>query len=217
MRKSYIHKIAEEASRIEGYPLPRILKELRMREQSRSDARNIKKVTSDPRSGGLNRIIAPNPSTGEREELLNEREIVGACISENKKKYFQTYNTPSLMEPLLSKIGLKGDGPGVESILDGTFQFNNIDQYTEAYYKELKCPQNYTPIPDEEITPKINADDLKKQKKEHHLHHLDYIMDFGKLTQYMKISTLLMLNFVTLPKEKESSTQDGKKPLMLRY
>ena len=165
MRKSYIHKIAEEASRIEGHPLPRILKELRMREQSRSDARKIKKVISDPRAGGLNRIIAPNPSTGVREELLNEREIVGACIRENKKKYFQTYNTPSLMEPLLSEIGLKGDGPGVESILNGTFQCNNIDQYTEAYYKELKRPQNFTPIPEEEITPQINVDDLKHTKE----------------------------------------------------
>ena len=107
LRKSYIQRIAEEASRESGNPLPRILKELRMREKSRNDARKIKAVTRDPRAGGLNRVIAPNPVNGNREELLTEAEIVMACINENRKKYFQTYNTPSLEQPLLSENWVK--------------------------------------------------------------------------------------------------------------
>ena len=56
--------------------------------------RNTKATTQDGRHGGLNRVIAPNPMTGEPEECNQEVDVVQACLTENKAKCLQICRTP---------------------------------------------------------------------------------------------------------------------------
>ena len=61
---------------------------------------NMKATTQDGRHSGLNRVIAPNPMTGEREECNQELDIVQACLIKNEAKCLQSHGTLPLKEPL---------------------------------------------------------------------------------------------------------------------
>ena len=66
---------------------------------------------------------------------------------------------------MVSKLGLKGKGPAVDSILKGIYiPPDNIDKATAAYLRTLESPvkENLGNIPLPEITQQDNIDDLRK-------------------------------------------------------
>lgn len=165
-RRGFLERLAEDNSKILNQKKERIYKMLINRELMRRSSNRIKKVTAKPRAGSLLCLIAPHPITQEREECLSEHDIVAACLAENKKKYLQSYDTPCLMEPLISALGLKGDGPAVDDILNGQFNCPDVSPTTQAFLRELASPQQPTPSPEySRISEQNNIDDLKKTQE----------------------------------------------------
>lgn len=78
----------------------------------------------------------------------------------------QSYGTPFLTEPLLSDIGLRGDGPKVDDILEGTYDHPDVDPITKVYIQELCYPNDYTYDDDvNKVTPSDNKYDLHRTKE----------------------------------------------------
>ena len=78
---------------------------------------------------------------GDWKECFTCREIENALIHVNRKEYLQVYESPPLRRPLLRDLGLRGDGPVVQSILEGSYRPPpGIDAYTRLYLEALESP-----------------------------------------------------------------------------
>eukprot|EP00957_Ditylum_brightwellii_P151226 11515026-Ditylum_brightwellii.AAC.1 len=87
------------------------------------------------------------------------------CI-ENRKKYLQSYGTPFVEEPLLTNMGLTGNRPAVQSILEGTHEpTDGVDDITKQYISQLQFPPDYVPPPDCPLTVEDHRYDLKHTPK----------------------------------------------------
>ena len=93
----------------------------------------------------------------------------------------QSYDTPSLNEPLLSKIGLCGDGPAVDDILHGNFELEGLDPITQAYYNDLEYPPDFTPPLKTQVLLPCRIDRTsRKPKRGHHHHHQAFTTVYGR-------------------------------------
>ena len=75
---------------------------------------------------------------GDQVELTKKEDIEGAIHKENKAKFSQINNSPTIVEPLVSELGFLGNTEAGKAILAGTYKPPpSIDQYSKAYIKAL--------------------------------------------------------------------------------
>ena len=114
------------------------LRQLRDIERIRSSARRVKAAIGINRLSGITMVEAPNDD-GVTEQYTDPKGIVRGCIWENKRRLRQTEGTPFMQEPLRTRVGYLGIGPGAQEILNGTFQCtNNTPPYAARLIQGLK-------------------------------------------------------------------------------
>ena len=126
----------------------KILKQLKLQEQQRKNARIIK-FANGKLSGhsGLPMVIAPGPTPGSRVPCYTKPEIEKAIFEENIRRFWQASETPFLQPPLCAKVGPMGTGPGAEEILaSGTIALTPEDSPlpigVSKYLQQLKRDDN---------------------------------------------------------------------------
>jgi len=65
--------------------------------------------------GGLSFVVNNSGQECYTQSLLEQ-----ACLDENQQCFNQAGTTPCMVEPLFSLLSGLGDGPAVQSVLDGT-------------------------------------------------------------------------------------------------
>ena len=164
--KSFVRNQAEQLAAVKGVDPDSVEKQLLDRDRSKAEWALIKMHMKGRVRGGLNKLYIPDPSslTGRR-ECYDQRSIEEALLSFNKNEYLQSYQTPPLSSQLKIDLGLKGDGPEIDNILNGNFHPSYpLDEHTLAYFRALESPikERLADIPLPCITEKDNIDDLLK-------------------------------------------------------
>ena len=120
------------------------LRQMNMREQQRTNARRIKATLKKNSNCGTTRIQITQG--GIKKDITKQSEMEAHIIAENEKKYHQTEERcPLLQGQLLEDIGLLGDGPKVQDILNGTYQFPpGTTDITKKWLKNLYIPRGDT-------------------------------------------------------------------------
>ena len=113
------------------------LRQMNLREQQRRTSRRIKATLKKNARCGTTRIQVTR--NGIQKDITKKSEMEKYIIRENEKKYHQTERScPLLQGELLDDIGLLGDGPAVEDILNGTYSFPpNTSEITKKWIRNL--------------------------------------------------------------------------------
>ena len=135
--------------------------------QQRKLSRKIKSFRRDKQRTATIMVYKKNEE-GTTEECFRKDEVEEACIEENVARFTQNINTPFLMEPLVSEIGLLAETEAANNILKGEYQVpEQLDEYTKALIKELKLPEGIPitgAIPNT-VTPEDNKNAWESQKE----------------------------------------------------
>lgn len=118
----------------------KVLKQIKVHEQQRIDARRIKAIRGDTRRSGLTMVDVPQ-ADGTWKTVTDKVGIEKACLEENEARFNQARNTPFMVPPLYDDIGPFGTGPRAQEILDGTYQVpEGTDPYAAEFISYLKTP-----------------------------------------------------------------------------
>lgn len=76
-------------------------------------------------------MVTISDEEGRKRDITNKSEIEFNIMNSNRMKYHQTETTcPFFKEPLLSHFGICGDGPAIQSFMDGSYKVPvGVDEY----------------------------------------------------------------------------------------
>ena len=138
-----------------------IYQHLLHQKRQRKAACELKRALGKQLGGGLEKVAVIK--NREHWELTNTQEIEEACHKENKAKFTQTNDTPSMKGQLMRDLGfldnsavakiiLQGNALA-ESILQGSYQSpSDLDEYSKSCVAQLKRKPDLKDIPKAEIT-----------------------------------------------------------------
>ena len=119
-RQDFVDGLAEAQADAQNIPVVTALKNIQHREAQRDNARTIQYVLHKTHGGGTAMVIVVR--NGVIVELTSKFDIEQALLMENLRKYHQIEGfSQLLLGPLLDDIGLLGEGPQVDNILDGSY------------------------------------------------------------------------------------------------
>ena len=116
-RKTWLEDLAEAKAAVGDITAEKIIKQIRQREKVSKGWTRIKAANHKTRLGQVTRVERPN---GNRTytECTTQDAIHAACFANNKEHFWQANHTPFMQEPIQSKVGRLGTGPGAEEILN---------------------------------------------------------------------------------------------------
>jgi hypothetical protein len=152
-RNTLLQKKATAIAEEKNTTMENITKKLRLREDKKRSATQIKMVRGKLRSGGVSRVTylddngVVNKSTG--------RGHLEECNKANEAKFEQTADTPFMTGVLQEDVGWLGIGPAVCMMLDGTYEPPaEVDEYTKKFIKQFRQNRKATEYdPSYKITP----------------------------------------------------------------
>ena len=152
-RDTFIFGLAQAKSEAGHQDTASMLRTLRLREHDRKTWRIIRRVFKPPRNE-VTSVTAPD-ANGVWREVFSKPETEDGCLFESEGRFRQTEHTPSLNEPLLSRLGPRGNGPEADDVLDGVFLApEEISECTRLVLSVLKRPPEARALPsDTWITP----------------------------------------------------------------
>jgi hypothetical protein len=100
--------------------MEKITNQLRLREDKKRSATQIKIVRGKLRSGGVFRVIYLEKN-GVIHESTGREHLEELCNKANEAKLQETSDTPFMTGPLQEDVGWLGIGPSVCMMLDGTY------------------------------------------------------------------------------------------------
>ena len=127
----------EEAGEVKAATYIRTLNNI---ERQRRLYQNIK-VMEDKIKGGSTSKVTITDNEGVTKEYLNKTSIEQVIANYNEYKYHASEGSSQLHHPALtSKLGTYGEGPEIDQVLKGTFQFPpNCNTYTKDCLENCKC------------------------------------------------------------------------------
>ena len=141
---TFREKLAEDRAKEGNMTAATALRQMNQQEKQRKDARRIKATLRRNTNCGTTRIQVRVGS--KVKDITKKREMEKLIMDENEKKYHQTEKScPLLQGQRLEDIGLLGDGPEVENILNGTYQQPpDISPATKLWLDNLFIPNRDT-------------------------------------------------------------------------
>ena len=118
--RKYREELATARAEVGNNTIATEIRNIQVREQQRTTARRVKTAFGKYRGQGTTKIEITLEG-GSIREITNQVTMEKHILYENISKVHQTEKGPHFEEDLLSNIGLLGDGPAVDSILDGTY------------------------------------------------------------------------------------------------
>jgi len=71
-------------------------------------------------------------------ECYTRSSVEKACLDKNQQHFDQAGMTPCMVEPLFLLLGGLGDGPAVQSVLDGTFEQLDLPPTIQSFLASLQ-------------------------------------------------------------------------------
>ena len=145
IRADFMDGLIEAQAEAQNITKSAALKNIKHREAQRTSAMTLKYVLQRLRGAGTSIVIVMR--NGEEIELTSREEIEQALLLEHARKYHQIENfCPLLFGELLRDIGLLGDGPHVDNILNGLYIIpDEADDGTRLYLQSLVRPATFRP------------------------------------------------------------------------
>ena len=139
-RQDFTDGLAEAQAEAQNIPKKTALRNIQHREAQRSSGRTIKYVLMKLNGGGTSMVVIIR--NGEMVEITTKEELEQALLHENEWKYHQTEGFSQLLSgPLLDDIGLLGEGPHVENILNGSYVVpDGTNPGTKLYLAAMAVP-----------------------------------------------------------------------------
>ena len=143
-REAFLNRLAEERAKEGRVAVATIIKNQTIQEQQRRTARRIRWTFKNNVRCGTTMIKVNR--NGRVDDITDQDEMERMIIAENQKKYHQTEaRCPLLRGQLLEDIGILGNGPAVEDILNGTYECpEGTSEATKLWLKTLHIPNRDT-------------------------------------------------------------------------
>ena len=137
---SFREKLAQDKAKEGNMSAAVALRQMNQQEQQRRDARRVKATLRRNTRCGTTRIQIQEGSR--LKDITKKSEMETLIIAENEKKYHQTEKScPLLQGQLLEDIGLLGDGPEVDNILNGKYKIpEGTSEAVKLWIKNLHIP-----------------------------------------------------------------------------
>ena len=138
---AFRERLAQDKAKEGNQSAATVLRQMNQQEQQRKNARRIKATLHRNERCGTTRIQVIE---GNRlKDVTKKSEMEKYIIKENEEKYHQTEKScPLLQGQLLEDIGLLGDGPKVDEILNGTYvPPPNTTKAVKMWLKNLHIPE----------------------------------------------------------------------------
>lgn len=109
------------------------------REEQRDVARSARYMLNKISSGATTKVQITD-ATGTKSEYTDKADVERLIIQENERKYHQTEGgTELLNQEFLDKLGQYGEGPEVDNVLNGTFEYpDNTSPATKEFLQHCK-------------------------------------------------------------------------------
>ena len=147
-RDEYLTELAKADAEKKGRPdlEESFYKQWLNAEKARKQGRRIKRMRGKKKSGIPDKLTVP--FEGRRVELKEQKHIEEAVMREHEARFTLSHNTPSMQAPLLDELGLFGEGPAAEAIIQGTYTcLPGTDPYAKEYIEALGMPAAIRDLP----------------------------------------------------------------------
>lgn len=116
------------------------------REEQRDVARSARYMLNKISSGATTKVQVTD-SNGHTMEYTDKTEVERLIIQENEQKYHQTEGSTDLLsQDFFEKLGQYGEGPEVDDVLNGSFEFPpNTSQATIDFIQHCKRVEQLPP------------------------------------------------------------------------
>ena len=121
LRKNFREDLAQARALEGNTSLAAEIRAMGNKEKQRSTSRRVKTVLGKNTRNGTSKIEILHKD-GSITEVTQPRKMVRHIIKENSAKYNQNGDCPLLQDKLLKDLGILGDGPEVENVLNGTYE-----------------------------------------------------------------------------------------------
>ena len=121
LRTTFLEDLAEARALEGNTSLATEIRNMTIRENQRTTARRIKSTLGKNHRTGTSKIEITEPN-GTITEVTHPKQMVKHIIQENRSKYNQNGKCPLFAKKLMEDLGLLGDGPEIEKVLDGTYE-----------------------------------------------------------------------------------------------
>ena len=159
------------------------------REKQRDDARSVRYMLKRANTGTTTKVQIKDKN-GNKREITDKEEMERLILLENEKKYHQTEGGTQLHQSnFIEKLGSYANGPEVEAVLDGSFEFpSDTSVATQDFL--LACTKvNNLPAPDPTNVRKSFYEYIKGWKirnertcsAHQHMGHYKHITDWADL------------------------------------
>ena len=162
LRESWLMELAAIKAKQYGGDQYKHYSNLIAQERQRIASRRMKGAMGKLHGNGIT-TAQVTQNDGTIREYTTKEDIEQACLDENKKKFSQTNSTPLMMGSLADELGFDGTSEVCQQILDGVYiPPPDTDEYTKAYIKELKRPNNLQDTPTATVPTHTFRDGWKK-------------------------------------------------------
>jgi exonuclease III len=144
LQMEYRYRLAKAKEEDDNIPAATHIRNLTQQENTRALFRRIRYLERKLNNLSTTRVIISDKQ-GRQREICNRPSIEQHLMEANEKKYHQTENGCPLTKGQLCKdIGLLGEGPKVQDILNGTYRYPpGTNNATKDFLRQLKCPPGF--------------------------------------------------------------------------
>lgn len=137
----YQYRLAQAKEAEDNIPAATHIQNLTQQENTRALFRHIRYLEQKINNLSTSRVIVSDKQ-GRKREILNKHSIERHLLAANETKYHQMEDCcPLTRGQLLNDIGILGDSPKVQDILNGTYRCPpGINTATKDFVNHLKYP-----------------------------------------------------------------------------
>ena len=141
MRKGHLDSLAEAIAEEGNSDKQKVLTELRQREAQRNTAWRIRFLRGKFISGSTTTVTVTTPD-GQVSDLTSKEAVENAILTNNQKKFQQSFHLPFLQNPLKQQFGFKSLMTAARAVLAGVYECaEDIDPYVKDFLHALRTPQ----------------------------------------------------------------------------
>ena len=145
-----------------------LLRRLQKAEASKELSKKIRHLRQKGSRRGVTRIEIPKNADDDLQTCTEwvqidvPSEIVDRLQTRNRRHFGQAHGTPFTVSPLNDHLGYCADGPGVASLLEGTFDYSSYDDNVQLLLQHLKRVEDTINLP---VRPTISEQEFVSKLK----------------------------------------------------
>ncbi len=190
---AYRERLAQRKASAGNLSAANHIRQMNTIEQQRTTSRRVKHALKKGQRQSTSKIQVEED--GKLIDVTEKDEMEDRIMPENEAKFHQTQHTPLLHDDIINDIGLMGDGPKVDQVLDGTYEPpDSCSWATKRWLQQMKTDD--TALRKEIITTLADFRQGWKQVKEKTSSGIHHFGHFKSGCLHKKIGWFLFLRSV---------------------